>query len=91
MIWSPSQETVLFSVGDDGKMIIWDIRQQDHAQQVCTIKEVPIVSHGGSPNYVSVMQVQCSTTPVNSISISPVKPTLIATGGADKVGHDEIG
>lgn len=32
-----------------------------------------------------LFQIQCSTTPVNAISISPTKPTLIATGGADRV------
>ncbi|KAF7457731.1 histone-binding protein RBBP4 [Cryptosporidium felis] len=92
--WNPSNENIMISVGDDGLILLWDIRESSTPR--CLFKAFKEVeSNFGetkmAPNFKKVVGYNCigygdtNINSLNTIEFNPFRTDLIAVGGSDPV------
>ncbi|OII74635.1 WD40 repeat histone deacetylase subunit [Cryptosporidium ubiquitum] len=90
--WNPSNENIMISVGDDGLIMMWDIRES--ASPYCiatTMKEIysdnSRINTGfkKSVGYSCIGHCSANINSLNTIEFNPFRTNIIAVGGSDPV------
>lgn len=90
--WNPSNENIMVSVGDDGLIMMWDIRESvTPCSVVKTFKEscsdIDKVSNGfkKSVGYSCIGHCNANINSLNTIEFNPFRTNIIAVGGSEPV------
>ncbi|KAK9174385.1 Histone-binding protein RBBP4/WD40 repeat containing protein [Cryptosporidium meleagridis] len=90
--WNPSNENIMISVGDDGLIMIWDIRESASPCYVTkTFKEYCCdntrinFNFKNSVGYSCISHCNTNINSLNTIEFNPFQTNIIAVGGSDPV------
>ncbi|KAJ1610548.1 putative histone deacetylase subunit [Cryptosporidium canis] len=88
--WSPSNENIMVSVGDDGLIMMWDIRE---SAKPCTIVKTFNENSFGigsacqnfkqSVGYSCIGHCNTNINSLNTIEFNPFRTNIVAVGGSD--------